>query len=172
MNKYIYISVFFVLLTVLVIVIILNRRSFTTQIPFPYKVNPSPNIVGQKEISKSKVSIIPSPTIELKKSKKRLNLDGVLVKNFIQTDNFDRNGKISVIENNDYFIDYIPKSNGFYIESKGKKLSDFRNDAEMTLLKTLDIDKDSACYLNVVFAIDPSFDPANANVFYRLSFCK
>lgn len=85
-------------------------------------------------------------------------------------ENLSQNG-VAFKDKSDYYMAYYPQNQGFLIVIRNPDIKSARGKAEADFLQTLDIDKTTACQLNISLSVPYSVNPAASGKEYGLSFC-
>jgi len=104
--------------------------------------------------------------------KKRIEISGVKVVDFIDKTNEDNSSSYYTIDKTpDYHIFYISTDELFFISITSYPFDEHRVVAEQKLIEALAISKDDACKLNVDITTPTYSNPDKAGEVFKLSFC-
>ena len=105
--------------------------------------------------------------------KKRIEISGVKVVDFIDKTNEDNSSSYYTIDKTpDYHIFYISSDELFFISITSYPFDKHRLAAEQKLIEALAISKDDACKLNVDITTPAYANPDKAGEVFNLSFCE
>lgn len=117
----------------------------------------------------SQPSIIPTTDLQGKK----ITISGVDVDNFYLNSESNNNQEDILIKNTVAFqIVYLKKQNKFLLSIRSSPFTQKRAEAEEQFLKTLGIERQEACRLNVTITTPFFANPDYAGQEFSLSFCK
>ena len=105
--------------------------------------------------------------------KDALVISGVRVNDFTkEIENPNEKSYITLSQNGDYHIFYIPSQTLFYITISSSPFDQQKDAAEKEFLEKLGITSEAACKLNVDVATPANVNPSYAGQIYHLSFCE
>ena len=114
-----------------------------------------------------------SPKNLLKKEPEKIEMNGVLINNFNKkTIEVGKLDEVLFVNENQFNITYYPLDEAFLIIITGIPFEDNRILAEKRFLEELGIETVDACKLKVFITTPRIYNPNEAGINYRLSFCE
>lgn len=146
-RKYIFIPVIF---CIILGIFILN----------PNKENPPTTIIPQTPLPSSQTPQTP-----------KISVKNIQMNNFYLSQLSNRYGDVSIIDNTDYHITFIPQFHQFIINITNQPFKQYQTVAEQALLAKLEISPQEACMLNIEITTPRFANPDLAGQTFKPSFC-